>query len=414
MGSSVSTSLVREDSWLDQHPFITFNYDLRRLDAQTWVLLGECSSKIQHILGVPLRPDTSQELHTIYLAKGVHATTAIEGNTLTEAEVEKRMQGKLDLPKSRAYLGIEIDNIVRAYEYLVQRIVNGVPAFLTADDLKLMNQLTLTGLEVEEGVVPGEFRNHTVGVHDYRAPDKRFVDRLVDQLCHWMNEPSWRQTYACPYVLPILQSIFAHLYIAWIHPFGDGNGRTARLIEFDTLTRAGVPVVSAHVLADHYNKTRAAYYRALSRARQDPAHFVRYAVEGFADGLRDQLTTIRDQQIHVAWLNFVHEEFQKDPSSEATTRRREIAIALAGRKEPVAFQMVPTLTENLQRLYSTRSTRAVDRDLVELLKRDLIEMDEEGSIRPKTDRVLAFLPLVNPPRATEGTQLELSQPVGQA
>ena len=45
----------------------------------------------------------------------------------------------------------------------------------------------------------------------------------------------------------ILKATLAHLYIAWIHPFGDGNGRTARLVEFMLLSRAGVPSPSAHL-----------------------------------------------------------------------------------------------------------------------------------------------------------------------
>lgn len=53
-------------------------------------MLGEAASKCEHIAGVPLRPSVAQELHRLYLAKGALATTAIEGNTLTENEVLQR------------------------------------------------------------------------------------------------------------------------------------------------------------------------------------------------------------------------------------------------------------------------------------------------------------------------------------
>jgi Fic family protein len=39
----------------------------------------------------------------------------------------------------------------------------------------------------------------------------------------------------------ILKAILAHLCLAWIHPFGDGNGRTARLVEFQILIFPGCP-----------------------------------------------------------------------------------------------------------------------------------------------------------------------------
>ncbi len=65
------------------------------------------------------------------------------------------------------------------------------------------------------------------------------------------------------FVNAALSAILAHLYIAWIHPFGNGNGRLARLIEVQILSESGVvPLVATNLLSDHYNKTRSAYYLA--------------------------------------------------------------------------------------------------------------------------------------------------------
>ncbi|MGH3941387.1 MAG: Fic family protein [Pseudonocardiaceae bacterium] len=62
----------------------------------------------------------------------------------------------------------------------------------------------------------------------------------------------------------------AHLYIAWIHPFGDRNGRTARLLECAILAHSGVvPWVSSNLLSDHYNRTRSRYYQRLERASRE-------------------------------------------------------------------------------------------------------------------------------------------------
>ena len=69
------------------HPFISFHLDLRRAGPELWLLLGEAQSKCDHISGIPLRPSVAHALHPLYLVKGVQATTAIEGNTLTESEV---------------------------------------------------------------------------------------------------------------------------------------------------------------------------------------------------------------------------------------------------------------------------------------------------------------------------------------
>ncbi|MCC6745869.1 MAG: Fic family protein, partial [Acidobacteria bacterium] len=61
------------------YPWITFRLDLSELSTETWMLLGEARSKCEHIAGVPLKPAVAERLHRLYLAKGVHATTAIEG-----------------------------------------------------------------------------------------------------------------------------------------------------------------------------------------------------------------------------------------------------------------------------------------------------------------------------------------------
>jgi Fic/DOC family len=211
-----------------------------------------------------------------------------------------------------------------------------------------------------------------------------------------------------PFVLPILKAILGHLYFAWIHPFGDGNGRTARLLEFDILTRAGVPTASAHLLSDYYNKTRPLYYRELSRARQDQTHFIQYAVQGFVDGLREQLVTIREQQMSVTWMNYVFRTFRKEAHTDAMTRRREVAIALSFEAEPVWPEDVPSLSPKLAEQYGPRHERTLSRDIDALFEMQLIVATPEGGIFANTALVTAFLPLarratvpVAPTRAAE-------------
>lgn len=80
------------------HPWITFQLNLKDLDHVSWMLLGEAISKCEHISGVPLQPAVARKLNLVYLTKGVHATTQIEGNTLSEEEVHKRIEHELVLP----------------------------------------------------------------------------------------------------------------------------------------------------------------------------------------------------------------------------------------------------------------------------------------------------------------------------
>ena len=94
------------------HPWINFRPDLRQADYTLWIQLGEAQAKCEQVAGVPLLPGVAENLHQVFLAKGALATTAIEGNTLTEEDALKLIKGELDLPPSKEYLGQEIQNII--------------------------------------------------------------------------------------------------------------------------------------------------------------------------------------------------------------------------------------------------------------------------------------------------------------
>ena len=71
------------------------------------------------------------------------ATTAIEGNTLTESEVIKHLEGKLKLPPSKEYLAKEIDNIIAACDKIATDILIHNRAEISVDQIKKYNRLYL-------------------------------------------------------------------------------------------------------------------------------------------------------------------------------------------------------------------------------------------------------------------------------
>ena len=106
------------------HPWISFQLDLPRDDYKLWFQLGEVQAKCEQMSGVPLLPDVADELHSVFLAKGALATTAIEGNTLSEEEALQLIKGNLDLPPSKEYLGQEIQNIIDVCDMLFENVIN--------------------------------------------------------------------------------------------------------------------------------------------------------------------------------------------------------------------------------------------------------------------------------------------------
>ena len=378
-------------TYLKTHPWLTFQVDLRLLEYLIWISLGEAQSKCEHISGVPLRPSVARQLHMIYLAKGVLATTAIEGNTLTESEVLQHLEGKLELPPSKEYLSKEIDNIIEACDKISADIFIRNRAELSVEKLKNYNKLVLDGLALGESIISGQIRTFSVGVGGYRAAPAEDCEYLLQEFCSWLNKfetpESNRITFG------ILKAISAHIYFVWIHPFGDGNGRTARLIEFQILLEAGIPTPAAHLLSNFYNQTRTEYYRQLdktSKAKGNMADFIKYAVNGYVDELREQLKIIRMQQWDITWRNYVHEMF-KDQASEAAVRQRHLALDLSFQTdEPIRISKIPEISTRIATAYAKKTRKTMVRDVNKLINMGLMERTKDG-VRAKREIILAFL-----------------------
>lgn len=379
--------------YLETHSWITFRLDLRDAPPRFWTLLGEAGAKCEHIANMPLAPETAERLHTVYLVKGARATAAIEGNTLSEDEVSKLERGELRLPPSKEYLGVEVRNILDACDDMLSFAAGARPLPpLSAERVKALNAQVLRGLETDEDVVPGETRRHEVGVLRYRGAPARDCEYLLARMCGWLNEMDL--DIASSRLAPaIIKAIIAHLYIAWIHPFGDGNGRTARLVEHQILLSSGVPSPAAHLLSNHYNETRSEYYRQLDRSSRAPdgtMGFMIYALQGFVDGLESQMIEVRKQIWRDVWTNYVHSRFQ-DRNGPANSRRRRLALALSGRDRPVPRREIRRLTPDLAERYYGKTDMTITRDLNVLADMGLAIRTKEGATA-NTNLLSAFPP----------------------
>jgi Fic family protein len=390
-------------SYTRSHPWISFTFDLPRLAEIDFVRLGEALSKCDHIAGVPLPPDVAQTLHMVYLVKGIHATTQIEGNSLSEDEVRARVAGDLALPDSQEYLGKEVDNILAACNLVADELASGRDMRLTRQRIEQFNRMVLAGLPAREGVVPGEIRTKGVGVGNvYLGAPAGDCGFLLDELCDWLEQlmddagSQWQRG------MGLIRAILAHLYLAWIHPFGDGNGRTARLVEFQLLLEAGFPSPACHLLSNYYNRTRQRYYIALQETSQAPSYpawrFVSYALQGFAEELREQLTVIQSHQLGTVWVNFVHTT-HLGQSAPTTRRRRDLVLALPGNVEQLTpISSLTRLTPDLAAHYAGKTHKTLTRDINALENAGLI-VRQGSAIRPALEQMFAFLPLRKEPEA---------------
>ena len=376
--------------FLTTHPWMDFRSPVGALQPTFWLHVGAAESKCMHIARSPLKPELAAQLHQTSITKGARATTAIEGNTLTEEQVSRAVRGDLEVPPSQEYLKQEADNVIGAFNELTrQLILEHEPLVLSADLLEELNGKILMRAELADGVVAGRIRTHSAVVGGYRgapAEDCRF---LVELLCEWINGDELRppsdgeENHAAKFYCAFLRATLAHLYLAWIHPFGDGNGRLSRLVEFAILIEAGVPLTAAHLLSHHYNLTRARYYARLEESSQrgrglaGVTRFLDYAVEGFADQLSEQILEISRAVFATTWREYVYDSLPA--GTPAQRRQRKVTLELPSHLTApegwVRRADIRTLTPELAELYANKGPRTVARDVNRLCERRVIIRD---------------------------------------
>ena len=147
--------------------------------------------------------------------KSIHSSLAIENNQLSLFQVESVINGKAVIGEQKDIQ--EVKNAYKAYE----EIDNINP--YSVQDLKKIHGILTFAIEEDSG----KFRNHGEAVYDgdiqiFMAPPHRMVPELMDNLFNWMNQVK-------EIVNPLILSSIFHYEFVFIHPFTDGNGRTARL-----------------------------------------------------------------------------------------------------------------------------------------------------------------------------------------
>jgi Fic family protein len=375
-----------------EHISFRFIWDLGEKTAN---LLGQCYAYVNSILNTPIQPERHQQLLTLSLNKGALATTAIEGNTLTEEDLAQIQSGK-DLAPSRKYLQQEVENILRAFNTILEELVRKKsPSIITPELIRRFHKMVGENIGEAFNANPGQFRRQNVVVGAYRPPSFEKVEELVKKLCDWLLR-DFHYDHEQNFKEAVIEAIITHIYIAWIHPFMDGNGRTARLLEFYLLLRAGVPSIASHILSNHYNDTRTEYYRQLQNASEtgDLKAFIQYALEGFRDGLEKIIELIHKEQTERTWKNYVGdltEKMQAEEKYRKTARRIKQLACYIPADRFYDIEEIKNLNPKIVGEYHKLSPAALRRDLKLLVEKQLLKT-EKNKYRSNYELLHGFLP----------------------
>jgi len=240
--------------------------------------LIEITSARELILNAYLVPKWEVSLKREALIKAAHASTAIEGNPLTLEEVSRLARGRKVVATKKAKK--EVLNYLNVLEHIERYQKNG-----RIEEKHILNlHRDITRKTLENPNWEGKYRrikvyvgNRITGEVIFEPPPSEEVPSLMKNFIKWLNSEESLKLH------PVLVAGISHYEFVRIHPFVDGNGRTARALATLILYIRGFDIKRFFTLDDYYDRDRRAYYSALKSVNQntlDLTQWLKYSTEG--------------------------------------------------------------------------------------------------------------------------------------
>lgn len=215
--------------------------------------------------------------------KATYNSNAIEGNTLTEGETALIVEKNITVPGKTITEHLEAINYAKAIDFIKKLASEKTRNELTLDDLLAIHTIILNNIDTAHA---GQLRNVAVRILGSTVPRPNYlkVPQLMDELVTWLDNATGH---------PAQIAADTHLKLVFIHPFVDGNGRTARLLLNLILFQAGYPLTIIE------NKNRPAYINGIESALLDNKKDAYYTVifEAIENSLDEYLAAIKESKI---------------------------------------------------------------------------------------------------------------------
>jgi Fic family protein len=240
----------------------------------------------EKVLHLPVTPTVLASLRETARLYTTHYSTMIEGNRLAPAQIEVVLKHEGHFPgrqrdeqEVKGYYAAltKVEQLAATGTQVNEKIVQTLHALVMADG---RTRVKPTPYREGQNVI----RDGRTGVIVYMPPEGKDVPGLMKEMVKWLQNA---QDIPCPIVAGI-----AHYQFATIHPYYDGNGRTARLLTTLILHLGGYDLKGLYSLEEYYARNLGAYYEAISigeshnyymgRAEADITKWVDYFVEGMA------------------------------------------------------------------------------------------------------------------------------------
>ena len=370
---------------------VDFNCRLNVQDQEIVSWVAKVEALADAIRGIPLPPGLQAMIDRINILRAVRGTTGIEGIELSESEVQEIMAAGPEehvLPPSRQRAEQEARNAEKGMRFVAKTLSEDPNRPVTEDLIRTIHRLTTEGIDYPSNE-PGVYRNHPVHAGTYVPPrtgDE--VRKLTGQFIEWLNHGP-----PAGWPAPV-RAIAAHFYLVSIHPFADGNGRTARGLESYLLYQGGVNARGFYSLANYYYQNRSEYEAMLDHVRfgtnGDITPFIKFALRGLVAEQQEVHREILVEVTIIAFRDFARETLADDGKLGTKPGERMFHFLLELSAQGVPIADLRKGGHPSSRRYRGVTGKTLSRDLNYLVKKGLIRI-QDGKVVPNVEVMTRFM-----------------------
>ena len=354
---------------------VDFNCRLNLQDPDIVASIAKVDALAKVIHGIPLPPAIQHHIDSLNILRAVRGTTGIEGTEVSETEVMAIMQATPQhqvLSEARHRAEQEVRNAQLVMQFVAWSLKQQPTYPVTEHLISTIHRLTTQDIDYGAND-PGVYRSHAVHVASYVPPRTHDeVCRLMADFVRWFNEgppTSWPAA---------VKAIAAHFFLISIHPFGDGNGRTARGLESFLLYQGGINARGFYSLANYYYQNRPEYVAMLDHVRfeteGDITPFIRFGLAGLVTEQDAVHAEILTEVTKIAFRDFARSQLTTDGKLGTKPGERMFHFLLGLSEDPVSVDQLRKGGHTLSRLYRGVTGKTLSRDLNYLSDRQLIKI----------------------------------------
>ena len=351
-----------------------------RYDARALVdVLTDAKAGVLSLTTMPIQRGWVEELQAIQLKREVAGTSRIEGADFTENELEEALQETPEQLLTRSQR--QAHAAVKTYRWIAS-LADDRP--MSADLIRTIHAFIVTGADDDHcppGILRGKDQNVVFGRPRHRGVEGGAeCERAFASLMKAVQQEF-------PQHDLLIQALALHYHFAALHPFLDGNGRTARAVEALMLQRAGLRDSLFIAMSNYYYDEKEAYLATLKEVRErghDLTPFLHFGLKGIAQQCQRLFREIRRNVSKALYRNVMHDLFKRlesDRKRVLANRQLKILEVLLERDSLELEQLVNAVDRHYFQLKNPM--KALIRDVNQLISLRAItaEKSEAGKYR---------------------------------